>query len=284
MPVTSRLGFRTEFPWSRYAELGRRTRRRRAARASAAAAARPFLARPLPQARRQLDLGRNDRSPWRPSMSALHRGAERRSAGTTIAIITTAGSTRACTSLSASDLRLSPMRSCRSRSGGRRPARPGCVAMTTPPGRPFLLRAEGLRPRQRRDATNIRKRSRSATTSRARWVLMAIWALSPALAAVRPDPVRPVRAARRLRRLHARNVGWLWLGARRRRPRSSAPSSSSSSATCRPGWSGRRRSSPTRSTTSASTQGAAEAAARRADRSALRTEYEPVEAHATRSG
>ena len=42
------------------------------------------------------------------------------------------------------------------------------VAMTIAAGRPFLLRAEGLRPHQPRHATSTRKRSRSATIFSAR--------------------------------------------------------------------------------------------------------------------
>jgi SAM-dependent methyltransferase len=50
MPITSRLGFRTEFSWERYADWAVRQRHRRTGRASPAAAARSFRARPLPQA------------------------------------------------------------------------------------------------------------------------------------------------------------------------------------------------------------------------------------------
>ena len=82
-------------------------------------------------------------------------------------------------------------------------------------------------------------------------VLMTIWALSPLLLYVDPTlfgMFQPHNGAGEF----LRHVALIWLSSGWA-DCCSAPCSCSSSRTCRPGWSGRPRSSPTRSTTSSST-------------------------------
>ena len=83
-------------------------------------------------------------------------------------------------------------------------------------------------------------------------VLLAIWALSPLVLLVEPTLfgiLEPHRSAERVRAPRRQAVA----GARRRRPAVPHGPAVLRSRTCRPAWSGRRRSSPTRSTTSSFT-------------------------------
>ena len=132
-----------------------------------------------------------------------------------------------------------------------------------PADRPLLLRAEGLR--RVNQATHEYKeadqgRLQPAPQGRAAGDLGAV-----AAGLCRSDAVRPVPRQRR-KSGFVRHVGDTLAGVGHRRRCSSAPSSCSSSGTCRPGWCGRPRSSPTRSTTSSCTTGRRCSLLRRPDR------------------
>ena len=145
-----------------------------------------------------------------------------------------------------------PVRLCDDVQGsGDRGARRLAGGDDQPPDRPFLLRAQGLRrrqPGQPRAQGRDQGRLQSAAQGGADDDLGAV----AASALLRSDAFRHLHAARRQPRIRP---------PRRRRSGSSSawagccsgPSICSSSRTCRPAWSGRPRSSPTRSTTSSST-------------------------------